>query len=77
MISIGPLVLTLDPRKAMPRAVLVKFDHYTGPALFTDPEDGRPVVPILPVRREFEYQGVQCLDLTVDDLKKQLIRGIN
>jgi len=49
-----------DPRKAMPRAVLVKFDHYTGPALFTDPEDGRPVVPILPVRREFEYQGVQC-----------------
>ena len=49
-----------DPRKAMPRAVLVKFDHYTGPALFTDPADGRPIVPILPVRREFEYQGVQC-----------------
>jgi hypothetical protein len=39
----------------MPRAVLVKFDHYTGPGLFTDPADGR-----LAVRREFEYQGVQC-----------------
>jgi ATP-dependent exoDNAse (exonuclease V) alpha subunit len=40
--------------------VLVKFEDYTGPALFTDEADNKPVVPIFPVRRDFELRGVQC-----------------
>ena len=38
----------------------MKLDYYTGSALLVDLEDGKLVVSMLPVRREFEYHGVQC-----------------
>jgi ATP-dependent DNA helicase PIF1 len=50
----------VDVYKELPKAVLVKFDDYTGPALFTDETDNKPVVPIFPVRRDFELRRVQC-----------------
>ena len=50
----------VDVYKELPKTVLVKFDDYTGPALFTDEADNRPVVPIFPVRRDFELRRVQC-----------------
>ena len=49
-----------DVFKELPKALLVKFEGYEGPALFTDDADGRPVVPIFPVRRDFERSGVAC-----------------
>jgi hypothetical protein len=49
-----------DVYNELPKAVLVKFEDYTGPALFTDEVDNKPVVPIFPVRRDFELRGVQC-----------------
>jgi len=49
-----------DVFKELPKALLVKFEGYEGPALFIDDADGRPVVPIFPVRRDFERSGVTC-----------------
>jgi hypothetical protein len=39
-----------DVYKELPMVVLVKFKDYTGPALFTDEADNKPVVLIFPVR---------------------------
>jgi len=49
-----------DVFKELPKALLVKFEGYEGPAFFIDNADGRPVVPIFPVRRDFERSGVMC-----------------
>ena len=38
----------------LPLAVMVKFDHYSGPTL----HDG--TVPIIPLRRTWSNSGVQC-----------------
>ncbi|KAN0072785.1 hypothetical protein V8E54_008899 [Elaphomyces granulatus] len=38
----------------------IRQPHGLHPALFVDPEDGKPAVPILLVQREFEHHGVQC-----------------
>src|SRR5213595_3558596 len=48
-----------DVYKELPKALLVKFDAYSGPG-FIDDVDGRPVVPIFPVRRDFERAGITC-----------------
>ena len=42
----------------LPLAVMVAFDSYDGPGIIAP--DGRLVVPIVPVRREFELKGVKC-----------------
>jgi hypothetical protein len=49
-----------DVYRELPKALLVKFDSYDGPALFFDEADNKPVIPIFPIRRDFELRGVQC-----------------
>ena len=49
-----------DVHKELPKALLVKFENYNGPALFTDEADNKPVVPIFLIHCEFELWGVQC-----------------
>jgi len=53
-----------DWRTTPPLAVLVAFDHYdaSGPHL-TISDDGRPVVPIFPLKRDF-YRGATTLSRT-------------
>jgi ATP-dependent DNA helicase PIF1 len=48
-----------DPRSEPPFAILVKFDKYTGPAFFLQPELSN-VVPIFQVTRDFLYGNVAC-----------------
>jgi hypothetical protein len=48
-----------DVYKELPKALLVKFDTYSGLG-FIDDTDGRPIVPIFPVRRDFELAGTAC-----------------
>ena len=43
-----------DVHKELLKALLVKFENYDGPALFTDEADNKPVIPIFPIHCEFE-----------------------
>ena len=43
-----------DIHKELPKALLVKFENYDDPALFTDKADNKLVVLIFPIHREFE-----------------------
>lgn len=49
-----------DPlRMGPPSALLVHFDHYEGPCLYTT-NDGLPVVPIFRSKRDFYYNSANC-----------------
>ena len=43
-----------DPRTTLPYMLLFKPDKYDGPDLSKDPADDKSVVPILPIRRQWE-----------------------
>ncbi|KJK78206.1 hypothetical protein H634G_06379 [Metarhizium anisopliae BRIP 53293] len=48
-----------DPVRDQPCAIMMEFDKYTGPAFLTT-ADGRKIVPILPVDRDFLVGATLC-----------------
>ncbi|EXU95902.1 AAA ATPase, helitron and PIF1-like helicase domain protein [Metarhizium robertsii] len=48
-----------DPVRDQPCVILMEFDKYTGPAFLTT-ADGRKIVPILPVDRDFLIGATLC-----------------
>ncbi|KAK4068341.1 hypothetical protein Purlil1_13812 [Purpureocillium lilacinum] len=48
-----------DPIRDQPCAIMMEFDKYTGPAFLTT-ADGRQIVPILPVDRDFLVGATLC-----------------
>ncbi|KAK8912376.1 ATP-dependent DNA helicase pif1 [Metarhizium anisopliae] len=49
-----------DPIRDQPCVIMMEFDKYTGPAFLTT-ADGRKIVPILPVDRDFLVGATLCI----------------
>ena len=52
--TVEAICYTRDKPPALPVAVMVRFDHYSGPAMYNK------TVPITPIRRNWSSLGGQC-----------------